>query len=74
MKKFILLFGIIVFTLTNQLHAQQWWNVGTAGFSAGEASYISIAIDGSGTPYVAYRDGRDSSKATVKKYNGSSWV
>jgi hypothetical protein len=37
MKKFILLFGIIVFTLTNQLHAQQWWNVGTAGFSAGQA-------------------------------------
>jgi len=33
-------------------HAQTWNNVGSAGFSAAKAQYTSIAIDGSGTPYV----------------------
>ncbi|MEN6490285.1 MAG: hypothetical protein ABFD66_15635, partial [Smithella sp.] len=35
----------------------KWETVGTAGFSAGRASYPSIALDSSGTPYVAYMDG-----------------
>jgi uncharacterized protein YjdB len=51
-----------------------WQNVGSAGFSAGLASYTSIAVDGSGTPYVAYMDHANGNKASVMKYNGSSWV
>ena len=53
--------------------AANWENVGSAGFSAGEAGYTSIAIDSSGKPYVVYKDGGNSDKATVKKYNGTSW-
>jgi len=51
-----------------------WETVGTVGFSAGQASYPSLALDVSGTPYVAYSDGAYSGKATVMKYNGTSWV
>ncbi|MCB0699496.1 MAG: hypothetical protein KDC11_06580, partial [Chitinophagaceae bacterium] len=51
-----------------------WGNVGSAGFSADWSAYNSIAIDGSGTPYVVYKDAGYSYKATVKKYNGSNWV
>jgi hypothetical protein len=51
-----------------------WVNVGSPGFSAGKADYISIAIDATGTPYVVYKDFGNSSKATVMKYDGSSWV
>ena len=51
-----------------------WATVGTAGFSADTAYTTSIAIDGSGTPYVAYVDAGDSDRATVMKYNGTSWV
>ncbi|MBX2907164.1 MAG: Ig-like domain-containing protein [Taibaiella sp.] len=51
-----------------------WEAVGTFGFSAGSVDYISMAIDGGGTPYVAFSDGANSNKLTVMKYNGSSWV
>ena len=50
-----------------------WVNVGEARFSAGEANYTSLSVDG-GTPYVAYRDSFNSNGATVMKYNGSAWV
>ena len=49
-----------------------WQNVGSAGFSAGEASNTSLVFNGS-TPYVAYRDWGNSSKVTVMKFNGTTW-
>ena len=55
-------------------HAQAWNTLGSAGFSAGEAAYTTMAIDQSGTPYVFYEDVANGYKATVMKYNGSSWV
>ena len=44
--------------------------LGTAGFSAGTASYTSLALN-SGIPYVAYTDGGNGNKATVMKYTGN---
>ena len=44
-----------------------WSNVGTAGFSDGQTTYTSIAIDRSGTPYVVYQDNGHNNKATVMK-------
>ncbi len=74
MKTFITALSLFFLTLTNPLLAQQWWNVGTAGFSTSRADYTSIAIDGNGTPYVAYKDYGNSYKATVMKYDGNNWV
>lgn len=54
--------------------AADWKTIGKPGFSAGRVSYTSIAIDSSGTPYVAYEDDMNFGKASVRKYNGSSWV
>ena len=54
--------------------ASVWETVGSAGFSAGKVSYTSLALDASGTPYVAYMDNANSNKASVMKFNGSSWV
>ena len=51
-----------------------WVTVGSPGFSAGGAVYLSIALDTSGTPYVAYLDVANGEKATVMKYDGTSWV
>ena len=51
-----------------------WETVGNAGFSAGSVDYTSIAIANDGTPYVVYKDGVNSSKATVMKFDGVSWV
>jgi len=46
-----------------------WENVGTAGFSSGAAVFTSLALDGNGTPNVAFRDDAISRKATVMKFD-----
>lgn len=46
-----------------------------SGFSAGTASYISLALHPSTTlPYVAYGDASVSGRATVMTYTGAKWV
>jgi hypothetical protein len=59
-----------------------WTVVGKAGFSAGQTAWTSIAIDSSDMLYVAYEDfscpasinsETNGGKATVMKFNGSSW-
>jgi hypothetical protein len=55
-------------------NGRSWVYVGMEGFSAGGSQFTSIALNGSGTPYVAYEDYGNSNKATVMKYDGSSWV
>jgi hypothetical protein len=55
------------------LSANTWKAVGTAGFSDGSADRESLAFAPDGTPYVAYVDNY-SNRATVKKFNGTSWV
>ncbi len=51
-----------------------WQIVGTAGFTAGQANYVSMAIDGNGKPYVAYVDVANASNAMVKYFDGSAWT
>ena len=57
-------------------NGSSWAYVGTQNFSAGQAIYESIAIDPSNTPYVVYEDEYYlyNNKATVMKFNGTSWV
>ena len=64
-------------TTAAYLNGPAWNAVGSAGFSAGQADYTSLAFAPDGTPYVAYRDWLDlgtNQKATVKKFNGTTWV
>jgi len=54
-----------------------WQTVGAAGGIANDdANYISLAIDASGVPYVAYTTygNNNGGKVKVKKYDGNSWV
>ena len=74
MKKLFIFSCLLVLALLSRANGQLWQNVGNAGFSAGAASYTSIAIDGSGTPFVVYRDEENGYKATVMKFNGANWV
>jgi len=48
-----------------------WDTVGSEGFSATEASNITIAVDGHDTQYVSYED--NNSKAIVMKFDGTAW-
>jgi len=48
--------------------------LGTAGFSDGEADYVSLAVDANGTSYVAYSDVANSNKATVMKFVNGAWT
>ncbi|MGN6566628.1 MAG: hypothetical protein ACTHJ0_01680, partial [Flavipsychrobacter sp.] len=63
---------IISFLLLTASANAQWDSVGNQGFSSGVVNYTSIAVNRSGTPYVAFIDGNVSYKATVMSYNGSS--
>ncbi|MEI6080237.1 MAG: hypothetical protein WCQ53_06360 [bacterium] len=50
-----------------------WSPVGATGFSDGEASYVTVAVDKNGVPYVSYRDA-SLLKAVSMKYNAGSNV
>lgn len=78
-------FYILVFFLPVIVFAQQSWyksspldytwkNVGSAGLSAGEAWFTSLAFNSSGQLYVAYMDYANAQKATVMKFDGTNWV
>jgi hypothetical protein len=61
--------------VTQSVHSQTWETVGTAGFSIGAVGgSTSLAFSPTGEPYVAYSDGGDGGKATVSKFNGTTWV
>lgn len=55
--------------------AGAWTTLGSPAFtsSVGAFNIYSFAVD-NGTPYVAFEDTNQSDKATVMKFNGSSWV
>lgn len=52
----------------------QWAYVGSGGFSPNVALYTTLAMDRSGTPFLAYSDTANAFKAAVKKYTGTSWT
>jgi hypothetical protein len=64
----------ISFTLTGS-GVKGWRLVGTAGFSAGAADYVSLAVDSAdGTPYVAYVDQSiDNGYPQVKMFTSGAW-
>jgi hypothetical protein len=51
-----------------------WTVVGNAGFSAGGVNYVSLALDSTGTPWVAYTDASVGNKATVQKLVSGTWT
>ncbi|KAA9341030.1 hypothetical protein, partial [Adhaeribacter soli] len=75
LKATILLFWCLATALSTS--AQSWQPLGPDDFnqpSFNSAAYPSLALDGSGTPYVAYVDRGNGYKTTVKKFNGTTWV
>ena len=71
---FILLSLLITLLINTKsvLAADDWRVVGAHGFTPGSASDISMQMDSSGTPFVAFADGSNSNKVTVMKYTGST--
>lgn len=53
-----------------------WESVGGAAVSPGSVSTVSLAFAPDGTPYVAYEDRLNGSRANVKRLNaaGTAWV
>src|SRR5690554_1050695 len=51
-----------------------WTTLGTAGFSVGIASFVTIDVDNNNIPYVAYCDYEAGDKAIVKQFDGTNWV
>ncbi|MEJ0073320.1 MAG: hypothetical protein WDN27_04555 [Candidatus Saccharibacteria bacterium] len=59
--------------VSQALAVAAWQVVGSTGLSVGTANYDSLAFNGD-TPYVAFQDLGNSSKATVEKFDGTNWV
>lgn len=59
-----------------KFNGSSWVYVGQPGFSASNVNYLytTIAFSNTGEPYIAFRDNSNSNKATVMKFDGSSWV
>ena len=54
---------------------RKWVVVGNADFSAAGAGFTSLALDSTGTPFVAYYDDSVGGKATVQKFvAGNGWT
>ena len=54
-----------------------WVNVGSPGFSNGPAShfdFMSLAFDSNNIPYISYEDSSLTTKAVVRKFDGSNWI
>src|SRR5690554_2994925 len=51
-----------------------WTTLGTAGFSVGIASFVTIDVDNNNIPYVAYCDYGAGDKVIVKQFDGTNWV
>jgi len=64
---------IISFLLLTVKANAQWDSVGNQGFTSLSINYPSIVVNSASIPYVAFRDGSVSNKATVMSYNGGSW-
>ena len=47
-----------------------WVTIGNAGFSADSIEDVSLALDGNGTPYVAYVDDGQCPDGQVKRLIG----
>ena len=56
--------------MVQRFNGTDWEVLGTSGFSDGEAQKISLAIDSTDTPYVAYMDFGHSNKVTIQKWDG----
>ena len=80
MKKKIFFIVLLSTLYTINLYTQEWEPLGPndfdgeTGFSSGYSHNINLAIDVFGTPYVAYIDYENEHKASVKKFDGNSWI
>ena len=67
--------AIFTKAVVKKFNGSSWEAVGAAGFSPTSVNFIDIAFNpGTSEPYVVFTDETNSeNKATVMKFNGSSW-
>ncbi|MGI4022440.1 MAG: MBG domain-containing protein [Janthinobacterium lividum] len=78
-KNLLRLFSVLLLLLffAGKIQAQSWLPLGPDDnnqLSDGAVTYTNIVTDPDGVPYVAYSDGSNSGKATVKKFDGNNWT
>lgn len=59
-----------------KLDGGRWRTLGHAGFSAGEAEYVALAVAPDGTPYVAYEEFSPAApgRLRVERFRGGRWT
>jgi hypothetical protein len=73
MIKTAVVVSVLIALLTFNSNAQ-WNHCGSPCFAhSSENYYAKLAISGTGTPYVAYKDYLNGNKITVKAFDGTNW-
>jgi|GEM_PF-3099736 len=73
-KQLLKLLTMAIVVVSLKVQAQNWSDLGVNGFSQGDVFETKIAIDNNNIPYVVVKDLFNLGKASVFKYNGTSWV
>ncbi len=61
-------------SIVQVFNGSNWVPVGAPSPLIAGMQSMSLTVDNTGTPYVAYSDNSNGLKATVIKYNGTAWV
>ncbi|MFV0269151.1 MAG: T9SS type A sorting domain-containing protein, partial [Draconibacterium sp.] len=56
-----------------KLNGSDWAPLGSTSFSEDQANYLTVKITNNGVSYVVCQDYGNGKKATVRKFNGTTW-
>lgn len=71
--KHVILLILSTIISANTMFSQSWQTIGSSSASVSTANFSVVVVDDN-IPYIAYQDGDQGNKVTVKKYINGAWT